>query len=181
MGRIGTTEAIAMDAKRRSGLAGGLLLILLGALFLIAQFIPSLRIWFSAQGSWPLIVIGIGLLLLILAIALSTPALAIPACIVGGIGCMLYYQNATGDWGSWAYAWTLIPGFVGVGLILSGLLEGSPVRSLAAGLWMILISLLAFVIFGSFLGMGRFSAYWPLLLVLGGLVLLGQVIFGRRR
>jgi uncharacterized membrane protein len=94
---------------------------------------------------------------------------------------MLYYQNATGNWGSWAYAWTLIPGFVGLGIILSGLLEGQPIRSLATGLWMILISLVAFVVFGSFLGMGRFSAYWPVLLILGGLLILGQTILGRKR
>ncbi|MCX6071788.1 MAG: hypothetical protein NTU91_13195 [Chloroflexi bacterium] len=170
-----------MDANRRSGLVGGLLLILLGGAFLAAQFIPGLQSWFSAENSWPLIVIGVGVLLLVLALALRTPPLAVPGCIVAGIGCMLYYQNATGNWESWAYAWTLIPGFVGLGIILSGLLEGQPIRSLATGLWMILISLVAFVIFGSFLGMGRFSAYWPLLLVLGGLLILGQTILGRRR
>jgi hypothetical protein len=157
------------------------LLILLGGAFLAAQFIPGLRSWFEAENSWPLIVIGVGVLLLVLALALRAPPLAVPACIVAGIGGMLFYQNATGDWESWAYAWTLIPGFVGLGVIVSGLLEGQPVRSLTTGLWMILISLLAFVIFGSFLGMGRFAAYWPVLLVLGGLLILGQTIFGRKR
>jgi len=170
-----------MDANRRSGLAGGLLLILLGAAFLAAQYIPAVRSWFETKDSWPLIIIGIGVLLLVLALALRTPPLAVPGCIVAGIGCMLFYQNATGNWESWAYAWTLIPGFVGLGVILSGLLEGQPVRSLTAGVWMILISLVAFVIFGSFLGMGRFSAYWPVLLVLGGLLILGQTLLGRKR
>jgi hypothetical protein len=170
-----------MNANRRSGLVGGLLLILLGGAFLAAQFIPGLGAWFNAENSWPLIVIGIGVLFVALAIGLRSPPLAIPGCIVAGIGCMLYYQNATGNWGSWAYAWTLIPAFVGLGVIVSGLLEGQPMRSLATGVWMILISLVAFVIFGSFLGMGRFSAYWPLLLVLGGLLILGQAVLGRRR
>jgi LiaI-LiaF-like transmembrane region len=170
-----------MDANRRGGLVGGLLLILLGGAFLAAQLIPGSRSWFNAEDSWPLIVIGIGVLLVVLAIALRTSPLAIPGCIVAGIGCMLYYQNATGNWGSWAYAWTLIPAFVGLGVLVSGLLEGQPMRSLTTGVWMILISLVAFVIFGSFLGMGRFSAYWPLLLVLGGLLILGQAILGRRR
>ncbi len=170
-----------MDATRRSGLVGGLLLILLGGALLAAQFVPGFRSWFHPENSWALIVVGIGALLLVLAFALRTPPLAVPGCIVAGIGCMLYYQNATGNWGSWAYAWTLIPAFVGLGVIISGLLEGQPVRSLTTGVWMILISLVAFVIFGSFLGMGRFSAYWPLLLVLGGLLILGQTILGRRR
>ena len=47
----------------------------------------------------------------------NVPGLSIPAFIIGGIGGLLYYQNATGDWNSWAYAWTLIPGFVGLGLL----------------------------------------------------------------
>jgi hypothetical protein len=170
-----------MDANRRSGLVGGLLLILLGGAFLAAQSIPGLRSWFTAENSWPLIVVGVGVLLFVLALALRTPPLAVPGCIVTGIGCMLYYQNATGNWESWAYAWTLIPGFVGLGVMLSGLLEGQPIRSLATGLWMVLISLVAFVIFGAFLGMGRFAAYWPVLLILGGLLILGQTILGRKR
>jgi LiaI-LiaF-like transmembrane region len=170
-----------MDANRRSGLVGGLLLILLGGAFLAAQFVPGFQTWFSAEKSWPLIVVAIGVLLLVLALALRTPPLAVPGCIVGGIGCMLYYQNATGDWESWAYAWTLIPGFVGLGVMVSGLLEGQPIRSLAAGLWMILISLVAFAVFGSFLGTGRFTAYWPVLLILGGLLMLGQTILRRKR
>ena len=37
---------------------------------------------------------------------------------------MLYWQNQTGNWESWAYAWALIPGFVGVGTIVMGLWEG---------------------------------------------------------
>jgi hypothetical protein len=170
-----------MDASRRSGLVGGLILIFIGGAFLAAQFVPGIRSWFRAENSWPLIVIGVGIVLVVLALALRTPPLAIPGCIVSGIGCMLFYQNATGNWESWAYAWTLIPGFVGLGVILSGLMEGQSIRSLASGLWLMLISLVAFVIFGSFLGLGRFTPYWPVLLVLGGLLILGQTVFGRRR
>ena len=103
-----------MDSQRRSSLVGGLVLVLLGALFLAVQWLPGLQLWFS----WPLIIIGIGVLLLIVGLLTGVPAMAIPACIVGGIGGLLYWQNATGNWESWAYAWTLIPGFVGVGMVL---------------------------------------------------------------
>jgi hypothetical protein len=169
-----------MDTSRRSGLAGGLILILVGGAFLAAQFVPGLRSWFGAENSWPLIVVGVGILFLVLAVALRAPPLAVPGCIVGGIGCLLFYQNATGNWESWAYAWTLIPGFVGLGVVLAGLMEGQARRALSSGLWLMLISLVAFVVFGSFLGLGRFSPYWPVLLILGGLLILGQTLFGRR-
>ena len=167
-----------MDTSRRRGLAGGLILIFLGAAFLAAQFAPGFRAWFRGENSWPLIIIGIGVVFL--ALAPRTPPLAVPGCIVAGIGCMLFYQNATGNWGSWAYAWTLIPGFVGLGVVLSGLLEGQAVRSLIPGLWLIVISAVAFLLFGSFLGLGRLTPYWPVLLVLAGLLVMGQAILGRR-
>jgi hypothetical protein len=169
-----------MNTNRRSGLVGGVILILLGIAFLVAQSLPGLRSWLSAEDSWPLIIIGVGVVLFVLALALNTPPLAVPGCIVGGIGCILFYQNATGNWSSWSYAWALIPGFVGLGGLISGLLEGRARSVLVPNLWMILISLVAFVFFGSFLGLGRLTPYWPILLVLGGLLILGQAIFRRR-
>jgi hypothetical protein len=169
-----------METSRRSGLVGGLILIVVGGAFLAAQFVPGLQVWFRAAESWPLIVIGVGFLLLVLALALNTPPLAVPACIVGGIGCLLFYQNATGNWESWAYAWTLIPGFVGLGVVLAALMQGQSKRGITSGLWQMLISVVAFVIFGSFLGLGQISPYWPVLLVLGGLLILGRTLLGRK-
>ncbi len=158
-----------MNARRRSGLAGGVVLILLGALFLAVQLIPGLRLWVS----WPWMIIGVGILLLVIGAVTGVPAMAIPACIVGGIGGLLYYQNATGDWESWSYAWALIPGFVGVGITLSGLLEGRVRQAVRGGGWLILISLVLFAVFGSFFGaLGLAGRYWPALLILLGLLLL---------
>lgn len=169
-----------MEPSRRSGLVGGLILILLGGAFLAAQFVPGLQTWVRAEDSWPLIIVGVGVLLFVLAIALSTPPLFVPGCIVGGIGWILFYQNATGNWESWAYAWTLIPGFVGLGVVIASLMESRAKKDFAYGLWLMLISLVAFVFFGSFLGLGRFSPYWPVLLILGGLLILGQTLFRRK-
>ncbi len=169
-----------METSRRSGLVGGLILILVGAACLVAQFVPGLSAWFRAADTWPLLIVGVGVLMLVLAVALSTPPLAVPGCIVGGIGCLLFYQNATGNWESWAYAWTLIPGFVGLGVVLAALMQGQSKRSITSGLWQMLISVVAFVVFGSFLGLGQISPYWPVLLVLGGLLLLGQTLFRRK-
>jgi len=166
-----------MDRRRRSSLAAGLVLILLGAWFLAIQWVPELQAWFS----WPLIIVGVGVLLLIVGLLTGVPAMAVPACIVGGIGGLLYWQNATGNWQSWAYVWTLIPGFVGVGIVLSGLLGGETRRSVRGGGRLILISLVLFAVFGSFFGaLGLVGPYWPVLLIVLGVLALARSLFRSR-
>jgi hypothetical protein len=166
-----------MHRRRRSSLAGGLLLILLGVLFLVAQQVPALKLWFS----WPWIIIGVAVFLLVLGLVIGEPSMAIPACIVGGIGGILYWQDITGNWDSWAYAWTLIPGFVGVGIVLSGLLGGDFRQSVRGGGWLIMISLVLFAVFGSFFGgLGMLGPYWPVLLILLGLLVLIRPLFRPR-
>jgi hypothetical protein len=169
-----------MRHYRRSNLAVGLILILIGVWFLAVQVFPNLRVWFNLSFSWPLIVIGAGVLLLLIGLLAGEAGMAVPACIVGGIGGLLYYQNLTGNWDSWAYAWTLIPGFVGAGVILSGLLGNRPKRSLGNGLNLIVISLVLFLIFAAFLGgPNLFGPFWPLLIILLGLWLIVRPLFNR--
>ena len=167
-----------MEQSRRSSLAFGIILILLGAAFLAYQLIPGLQILVDWGQAWPLIIVGIGVVLLLMAVLAAAPGLAVPATIVSGIGGLLWWQNATGNWETWSFAWSLIPGFVGVGIILSGLLSGRIRESLIGGGWMVLISLILFFIFGSFLGgLELFGAYWPILLIgLGLLMLIGPLL-----
>ena len=166
-----------MGGGRRSSLAAGLVLILLGALFLVIQLVPELEAWFS----WPWIIIGVGIFLLVIGLLTGVPAMAVPACIVGGIGGLLCWQNATGNWESWAYAWALIPGFVGVGIVLSGLLGGETRQAIRGGGWLIMISLMLFAVFGSFFGaLGLAGDYWPVLLIFLGLLILGRSLFRSR-
>ena len=73
-----------MEHRRRWNLAAGLLLVLLGAWFLAVQFVPGLDVFGNL--SWPLIIIGVGVVLLILGVLAGAPGLAVPACVVGGIG-----------------------------------------------------------------------------------------------
>ena len=166
-----------MDRRRRSNLIVGLLLLVLGAATLVLQLVPGLYLPFS----WPWIIIGVGLVLLVLAAATGIPALAVPGSIVGGIGGILYYQTITGDWDSWAYIWALIPGFVGLGLVLAGVLAGRTSSSVRAGGWLILVSLFLLAAFGSLFGaLGLLGPFWPVLLILLGLaLLLGPVLTGR--
>ncbi len=163
------------DRDRASGLAWGIVLILLGLAFLVAQWFGPALGW-RIESGWPLIVIAAAVALLLIGLLVRAPGMAIPACIVGGVGALLYYQNATNDWGSWAYAWSLIPGFVGAGIILSALLGGGKLReNLIGGSWLLLVSLALFAIFGSFLGPWNFlglTRYWPVLLILIGLLTL---------
>jgi hypothetical protein len=166
-----------MNDRRRSQLAGGLVMVLLGAALLAVQLVPSLKHWIETSidwaNSWALVVVGVGVFLLILGLLLGAPGMAVPACIVGGIGGLLYWQNATGHWESWAYAWALIPGFVGVGTILAGLLGGDARQALRGGGWLVFISLVTFFLFASFLGGPQvFRGYWPVLIIVLGLVLL---------
>jgi hypothetical protein len=164
--------------RSRSNLVTGLVLILLGFLFLSYQLVPGLWSWLNIELSWPLIVVGVGALFLLIGLLVGAPGMAVPATIIGGIGGLLYWQNATGNWESWAYAWTLIPGFVGVGVILATLLGGGRLsEGLSGGGTLVLTSLVLFAIFGSFLGgLDLFGPYWPVLLIgLGLLILLRSI------
>lgn len=159
-----------MDTERRSNIALGLVLLLVGGWFLAAQFYPQLNEILPVQYDWPWWVVGVGLLFLVMSVVLRAPGLAVPAMIIAGIGGILYYQNLSGDWDSWAYAWTLIPGFAGVGTLLMSLMEGRAIQGLKEGLGAVLFSLFLFGIFSSFLGGPViFGQLWPLFLIGVGL------------
>ena len=172
-----------MSRQKRSDLVFGIILLLIGAWFLATQFnlLPGLNEIMNIEYQWPLVVIGVGVLLFILGLLARSPGLSVPACIVGGIGGILYWQNATGQWDSWSYLWTLIPGFVGAGIILATLLGDEARRGYRNGLRLILISVILFVIFlMSFSGYGDIARYWPVLVILlGGWVIIQTIIRGR--
>jgi hypothetical protein len=172
-----------MSKERRSDLIIGIILLLIGGWFLAAQFnlVPSVDEIINIQYQWPIIVIGVGVLLFLLGLILRTPGLSIPACIVGGIGGILYWTNFTGDWVNWAYLWTLIPGFVGFGIILATLLGGEDKNGYKDGLRLLLISASLFIFFFLLLsGQGYFIRYWPVLLILIGCWILIKAIFRRK-
>jgi high-affinity Fe2+/Pb2+ permease len=108
--------------------------------------------------------------------------MAVPAAIVTGIGLLLYWQNATGNWESWAYVWALIPGFAGVGVLFAGLLGETPRQSLRDGVNLIIISLIMFVIAAAFLGgPNLLGPYWPVLIILFGVWLLIRPLWRAQR
>ena len=160
-----------MDKKRRTSIVGGALLILVGGLLFAAQMVPDFMPDYWEIFSWPWIIIGVGLFLFALGAAIGEPGMAVPAIIVGGIGGILAYQWYTGNWESWSYLWTLIPGFVGLGIMLMSLMGGE--ASVKDGATLFFISFILLAVFGSFFGaIGLAGQYWPVLLILLGVVLL---------
>lgn len=161
--------------QNRSTLFLGLLLILIGAWLVVSRQVPAVQEWLQDNFAWPMYTIGAGLLILLLGLITGNPGMSVPAAIVAGIGGILYYQNATNDYASWSYMWTLIPGFVGVGAILAGLLGEHTRHNIARGLNLLVISAVMFLIFGAlFGGLGILGPSGPaiLLIALGLYILL---------
>lgn len=168
--------------KRRGSFTFGLLLILLGAWFLALQFVPSLGDWMDQFDVWPIWVIGPGLLFILAGLVSGVYDLMIPGSIISGIGLILHYQNLTGDYQSWSYAWALIIVFVGIGIFLSHVFRGKIGKAFEEGGPPMMTGLILFLIFGSFFRATFGQApllgdYWPLLLVLMGVWLLVRPLF----
>jgi hypothetical protein len=158
-----------MEKKNRTQLVLGLLLILVAAWLIATRIKPDLANILHLTFDWPMWVMFAGAVILVIGLLVGAPDMAIPACIVAGIGGILYYQNATGHWESWAYMWTLIPGFVGVGKILSGIIGGDFMACLREGLRLLLICAILFTIFATIFNawtiFGSYSAYVPIALL----------------
>ncbi len=163
-----------MERRKRTQLVLGLILILVAAWLIAVRVRPELaNLLHLPPLDWTMWLMLVGAALLVIGLLVGAPGMAVPACIVAGIGGILYYQNSTGDWTSWAYMWSLIPGFVGVGSILAGLLGEDLKSSLRHGLDLLLVSAVLFTTFGTlFGGWTIFGAYGTYVLI-GLLFLLG--------
>lgn len=172
--------------KRRGSLTFGIILILLGVWFMTVQFIPEIGNMVERYADWPVWVLGPGLIFIFAGLISGVFDLFIPGTIISTVGLILYYQNETGDWQSWSYAWALIIVGVGVGVFLSHFLRGKFRTAFSEGVPPMITGATLFLIFGSIFratfGQEPFLGdYWPLLLIFGGLVLLVQSIFRSQR
>jgi hypothetical protein len=161
--------------QNRSNLALGILLIVIGGWLVATKQVPSLQ-HFSENMTGATWTIGAGLLILLIGLVTGAPGMAVPASIVAGIGGILYYQDQVNDYASWAYMWTLIPGFVGVGTIIAGLLGENTKRSLGHGLRLLVASAVLFLVFATYIGrldfLGDYGA--AILLILLGVFVLAR-------
>ncbi|MBE0682753.1 MAG: hypothetical protein IH589_12660 [Anaerolineales bacterium] len=168
-----------MNKQGRSQLALGVILILLGAWFLLDKTVPAFHSFFDRYTEWPTNMLLIGAGIFVVGLVLGSPGLSVPAAIVAGLGGIFYYQETTGNYESWSYMWALIPGFVGVGMILQGLLGENTAHNLKRGLNLMVISAVLFLVFSSFLGgweiLGNFGP--AVLLILLGLWVLGSGLY----
>ena len=171
-----------MGKQGRTQLVLGVLLILLGVWFVAVRQVPALKAWTSLQFEWPFYVVGVGAVILLIGLLTGAPAMAIPACIVAGIGGILYYQNRFNDWESWSFLWTLIPGFVGVGTILTGILGEDTRHNLGRGINLMVISAVLFLVFAAIMQRLNFLGPWgpPALLILLGLYVIARGLLRSR-
>ena len=179
---------IGSERRRGSGGAAvlGALLIVLGLIFLAGQY------WNLDLGryGWPIYVIGLGLAVALLGLTQRNGSgLTIFGSMVTIVGLILFYQNLTDHWESWAYAWTLIaPGGSGVGMALYGV-RARNATMVSAGLWQVVTALglfvAGFLFFEGLFGISgrRFPLpNWviPLAVIVLGLLLLFRGFTARR-
>ena len=123
----------------------GLILILMGGLFLVDLFLPiSLMATF-----WPLLIalFGFSFFIAMLAAGRRGSGLAIPGMVITTIGLLLFVQNTFGIWATWSYAWALIITAAGFGILIMNFYLKKVALRRVAGL-LIGIGLTLFVIFG---------------------------------
>ena len=159
--------------NKKTSIIGGVVLILLGGLFLAKELMPG----FFSFWDWPFFIIGVGGIFFLWALLSGIGGLAVPGAIISGIGGILYYQTITEDWTSWSYTWALIPGFVGIGVIFANIIDGKFKKAFSEGFSLLIISAVLFFAFGNFFGLQHdIAQYWPVLLILLGIIALVKVI-----
>lgn len=175
--------------RRRIGASAalGTVLIVLGV-FALVVVVAGVDL---TQYGWPLFVIIPGLTLLVAGFTSFGSGATIPGGVVTILGLVLAYQNSTGDWPSWAYAWALIvPGGIGLGMYLQALRDRDQ-HALRTGRTLMFVGFMifaiGFVLFESILGIsgrdygvvGR--AALPALLIVIGVILLVRSVQRARR
>lgn len=167
--------------RNRSQLALGLILILLGVWFVAQRQVPALGTWVQQYLTWPLNLVAIGAAIFLVGLLVGAPGMSVPAAVVAGIGGILVYQSQSGDYASWSFAWALIPGFVGIGQAVAGLL-GRSWREARNGLNLVVTSAVLFLVFAALFGrLNMFGAYVPAIaLILLGIWFLARGLWRRK-
>ena len=171
------------NRSNAGSLVAGAILIVFGLLALAGQLFPIINWGFI----WPLTIVGLGALFFLVMVAggKQAAAFAIPGSIIGGIGLILLFQNITGRWETMSYFWALIMLFVGFGIYIMGW-YGGDVNQKRAGVRVMKIGFILFIIFGAFFEL-IFSSFgnlvFPVLLILLGLylVLSRSGLFGTKK
>jgi hypothetical protein len=168
-----------MESRNRNigSLIGGALLLAFGALALLGQLV-DLDFWGTF---WPFIIVGFGAMFFVVMLAggRSVSGLAIPGSIFTAIGLMMFVQNLTDHWESWSYGWTVIILAVGAGIFIMGAWSGQASQR-QAGLGVMRVGLVLFIIFGAFFEMIFNSSDLAQLVFPVALILLGGYLLVTR-
>jgi hypothetical protein len=171
---------------RARGVAGGLVLVGVGVVALLARQ-TGLEFGTLIDAGWPLFVIVPGVVLLGAAFVPSPPdglGFAVAGSVVTTVGAILLYQQTSGNWESWAYMWALIPLAAGLGISVYGARTGDPTTA-GAGIRLAAIAGALFLAgswyFTTVFETGEspidIQAWWPVLVVgVGALVLARAVL-----
>lgn len=156
----------------------GAILVVVGLLLFLGQVLD----FGLGDMGWPFWVIAAGVAILLVGLMIANErGVVVAGTIVTTVGLVLLYQNSTGHWESWAYAWALVgPAASGLGLAIWGIRSGSA-GDVRAGTWGLLGGLAFFaILFLFFEGMIGLSGErlpideWvlpALVIVIGGVVL----------
>jgi hypothetical protein len=173
--------------RNRGALYMGLLLLGFGSFFMLATLTQGIRGFLGRflgyDGLWPMLIILAGAAFL-LPIAIwwdkraSVAGLVVPGVIITFNGLMLFVQNWTGAWRSWAYAWALEPVAVGASLWALYTLLGQRPRELrlAAGI-VAGVGAVLFVLFASLFG-GAIRYIGPAALIAIGALVITRALTG---
>ena len=168
------------DGSTSPAVTLGAILVIVGILLFVGQ----LTGFSIGELGWPLIVVGIGVVLLAVGLFVNREqGLVVAGTITTTVGLVLLYQDQSGHWESWAYAWALVgPAASGLGLIIWGLREGSP-SDVRNGTWSLLTGLALFVVgylfFEGVIGISGEKLPLPEWVLPAVVIAIGVVILGR--
>jgi len=185
------------DDRRRlntGSLVTAIVLIVLGGFILLLQIIGPVLDLDLGHYLWPFFVIVPGFILLVVGLTIAAdggPGLTVAGSVVTMVGVLLFFQNLTGWWATWAYAWALVaPTAPGIGLILYGAVTDQS-RTISDGLRLVTIGLILFAVLGVFFeliigisgfGLGRLGVVCgPVLLIGAGALILLRGLFRSRK
>lgn len=162
-----------MHERRRGGWIGGLILIMLGVVFLIEQFMPKVF------GGW-MFLAGLGLIFLIAYVLSQQYGFLIPGCILGGlsIGVALIETNAVTGPGSDG----IVVLSLGLSFVAIWLIDLLVARGRVGGWWPLIpgtiLTIAGAAVFSeNEAWLQDYGQWWPLIFIIVGVwILLERVI-----
>lgn len=116
-------EGTHRDRGATTAAVGSVVLVIGVIAYFLEMTSVDVASWLGGSG-WTLFIIGPGLVLLLASAFLRDGAALMTStagAVVTTVGALLLYQDQTAHYESWAYAWALIPGAVGIALAVHGL------------------------------------------------------------